>query len=359
MIGLILKTTLATIIGIALAVAPAAAVEKTVDCDNGQSLQAALETAKGNADGLGIRVKGTCEEFVTIARDRVSIVGQDGATIVGQVRIFGPSNVLLQDLTITGPGNGLVVWGGRTRMNGVSVLDNADSGIVALDGAMVRFSGGQITGNTGDHGLLLTGSNARIIDSFVAGQPNQAITVTEDSGLRTERILVTGNGSGIEASMNSSLSLQETEVSNNGNIGLAISDNSSAKTRLVAIHGHSESGISLRSGSSVSMEESIIFANFNGIEARAGDIHIGNGAGITSNQNHGIDANIHSSVQIDNAFINFNQGSGIRLEFDSGLLGFDGVGIDSNFGGNVVCTDEESSAQFLGATPADVFCTGF
>lgn len=359
MISLILKTSLAATLGFALIMAPAAAVEKKVDCDKGQSLQAALETATGNAEALEIQLDGTCEEVVTITRDRVSIVGNDGATIAGRIRIFGPGNVTLRDLTITGPGPGLGVWGGRTRMFGVSILDNTDTGIVAQDGATIRFSGGQVSGNGGSHGVLLIGSNAQIAESLVAGHPDRGIAATENSRLRTERVIVTGNGLGIEASMNSSLSLEETEVSYNGNIGLFISNNSSAHTRLVAIQGHSESGISLRSGSSVNVEESIILDNFNGIEARAGDIHIANGAAITANQNHGIDANVHSSVQLENSYIYFNQVSGVRLEYDSGLLAFDGVSIYSNFGGDVFCTDAESSAQFLGASPATVFCTGF
>lgn len=176
-------------------------------------------------------------------------------------------------------------------MFGVSILDNTDTGIVAQDGATIRFSGGQVSGNGGSHGVLLIASNAQIIESLVAGHPDRGIAATENSRLRTERVIVTGNGLSIEA--------------------------------------------------------------------RAGDIHIANGAAITANQNHGIDANIHSSVQLENSYIYFNQVSGVRLEYDSGLLAFDGVSIYSNFGGDVFCTDAESSAQFLGAPPATVFCTGF
>ena len=103
---------------------PPAPAQVFVDCNIGDSIQKALD-AQGEAAVAVVEFVGTCEEFISITRDRVSISGvDDGATIVGRVRMFGPSNVTFRDFTITGPEYGVMVRGGRTRLIGINLVGN-------------------------------------------------------------------------------------------------------------------------------------------------------------------------------------------------------------------------------------------
>lgn len=98
--NLLLRVFFIIIIGFTLLGSQAGAVDQRVDRNKGQTIDKALATAEGTAGEPAILVTGTCEEFVTISRDRVSIASEYGASIVGQIRIFGPVNVVLRDIAM-------------------------------------------------------------------------------------------------------------------------------------------------------------------------------------------------------------------------------------------------------------------
>jgi hypothetical protein len=105
------KMLLAALVSITFIALPAHAATKHVNCYEGQTISAALETAKGSADVLEIFVSGFCDERITVPRDRVTIQGDGTAVINGGFRIFSKNSVLLWNLTITGPFPGLVTSG--------------------------------------------------------------------------------------------------------------------------------------------------------------------------------------------------------------------------------------------------------
>jgi pectin methylesterase-like acyl-CoA thioesterase len=66
----------------------AGAMTRSVNCDQGQTIQAAVDTATTRADRLEIFVTGSCDEDVMIRREAVAIDGGGAARIIGRVTVF-------------------------------------------------------------------------------------------------------------------------------------------------------------------------------------------------------------------------------------------------------------------------------
>ncbi len=141
------KLLLATLIGLFYFAAPANAATKHVNCDRGQTISKAIETATGSADLLEITVSGECNETVTIRRDRVWITGDPSAQINGTVRVFSSNNVRFFNLTISGAGSGLVVSGGQVFTDGVHLVNNDRTGLAVRRYSHIWFRNGTIIGN--------------------------------------------------------------------------------------------------------------------------------------------------------------------------------------------------------------------
>lgn len=143
------KLVLTALMSITVAWLPAHAVTKNVDCDKGQTISDALETAKGSADRLEILVTGQCDERITIGRDNVSIQG-DGTTVInGGFRVFSKNSVLLWNLTITGPFPGLITSGSSSVNIWDVVFDRneSDANLVMRRNAAVWLRDSQIIGD--------------------------------------------------------------------------------------------------------------------------------------------------------------------------------------------------------------------
>ena len=82
---LCLSIAIAMVSCIGLFATSASAANRTVNCNEGQSIQDAVEKGKGSAAPLYIDVSGSCEEVVTITRDDVTIVGDEAATVTGKI----------------------------------------------------------------------------------------------------------------------------------------------------------------------------------------------------------------------------------------------------------------------------------
>jgi hypothetical protein len=188
------------LIGLGLFAQPAMSATRHVDCDRGHTIGKALESATGSADRLEIFVSGTCIETVTIRRDDVTISGEADAKIEGTVRVFSSSTVWFDNITISGPGDGLLVSG------------NAD----------VRLSLVQVRDNEG-HGLSLRRqATALVLDSTIFNNGGHGVFV-EDSSLQANRSQIVGNSSyGIFADLGSHIYLTNAEVANNGAPGAQV-----------------------------------------------------------------------------------------------------------------------------------------
>jgi hypothetical protein len=320
----LLKVFFFIVIGSSMLVSQAGAVDRKVDCDKGQTITKALASAEGTAESLAIFVTGTCEEFVRIGRDRVRIESEDGATLIGEITIFGPSNVALRNLTITGPGNGLRVFGARMRTFNLHLLQNDDNGILADDGAVINFRDGQIADNNGDFGVLLNNSYAQISSSIISGHRQDGVAVTKNSSLTIADSTVFGNAVGISVSRSSSLELIGAEVSGNHVFGVLLANNSSGTLVNPTITNNARQGLELGFNSSADVLD----------------------GWITGNGENGIYLSFHSMVGVFGTHVTGNGHNGVALVNDSGaLFGAETFIPANNSGWALVCTGAESSFE--------------
>ena len=229
--GKSLPKFLATIlVGIGIFSSSAVALERSVDCDKGQSIQEALNKTQSSAEPLVISVTGTCDEIVTIQRDNVTIDGNDKAgTIEGDasggfaatINVNGGSDsIRIHGLKITGTNVGVTVRGGNTWISDSEIYGNPTGGLFVLRNSRVAITNTTVRDN-GNIGVYVEASlfepkqNSKIIDNdaadgLVAG--TGAIVITRD----TE---ISRNGAdGIYLNLHSVAELLgSSTVSDNGN----------------------------------------------------------------------------------------------------------------------------------------------
>ena len=192
---------------------------RKVNCDAGQSLTGALEASDGYGGKLNITVSGTCEESITIDRDRVNIMGEDGAIIIGRIAVFGPANVTLQNLAITGPSDGIVVRAGRTRILGCTIYENEGVGVVVRDGAWVLVRDSYISDNA-ELGILADNAQVEVENGRIAGNADVGFRADRQGSIVLQgTVVVEDNTGGIELWLHSTLDLTgQTQVQDNGDV---------------------------------------------------------------------------------------------------------------------------------------------
>jgi hypothetical protein len=164
---------LGMLVGIVAMASPALGSTHHVHCDEpGQTITKALQTAQ---PGDTIRVRGTCEETVTITTDRVTLNGggkailqgpgggQPGEVSHGLLNIVGVQGVEIRGFTVQhSAADGIHGrQGAAFTVRDVRVLQSADDGIEATETSTVRFLGTCAVRGSGEDGMAIThGSSA-------------------------------------------------------------------------------------------------------------------------------------------------------------------------------------------------------
>jgi nitrous oxidase accessory protein NosD len=167
------RGTLGMLMVVVIMVSPALGSVHHVNCDvPGQTITQALQTAQ---PGDTIRIRGTCEETVTITTDRVTLDGggkavlqgpgggQPGEVSEGLLNIVGVQGVEIRGFTVQHSAadgiNGR--QGAAFAVRDVRVLQSADDGIEATETSTVRFLGTCAVRGSGEDGMPITrGSSA-------------------------------------------------------------------------------------------------------------------------------------------------------------------------------------------------------
>jgi len=297
---------------------------RVVNCDKGESLQKALESAAGSAAPLEIQLLGTCHENVEFSRDRVTITGDGNTTIVGGLRLFGSDQVNFADLNITGPGWGIAVYNGRVRFTRVNVLANEDNGVYGRHGATLMFRDSQIIDNQGESGVLLEHSQLILINSQVNGNW----------------------GTGVTASQNSSVSLRNTTVHANAGSGIHVKMGSVIEALGSHIWGNGAVGVYMRTGSSGEVHDSAINANQQqGLEVSGNSTLDVYGGMVGWNGMHGVWVSEHAFLRLIDAAVSYNLGHGLVIGRDGGVILEGSTVISDNTDENfqTVCQGKEAS----------------
>jgi hypothetical protein len=207
--SLFTKVLFTALASIGLFSLPAFAATQSVNCDRGQTISKALESAKGSADRLEILVSGTCRENVTIRRNSVSVFGNPAATIEGTLTVFSSSAAWIEYITLTGPGNGLLLSGNSdARLRWVQITGNEGHGLVMRRNATVHLISSAIAGNAG-FGVLLEDSMFQANDSAISGNDTYGIFADLGSKVILVGTEVTDNGApGVQVMLHSVVDLR-------------------------------------------------------------------------------------------------------------------------------------------------------
>ena len=226
-------------LGIAAISPEAAAMTRHVNCDAGQTITDAIEKSASRADTLEIIVEGTCEENVVIGRDYVVINGGGTAVIVGVVRISEESGIRLQDLMVTGPGDGVVVsLGGSVLLQRVRLVENEGSGLVVHRGSFARLNGCEVSGN-GEAGVSVAQATLNVLRSTFSNNM----------------------GAGIEGDVGANVLIQGNEISGNAEGGIALGLHSVAEIGGTAVSGNTGFGAYLAQDSGLRLAEGTVFSD--------------------------------------------------------------------------------------------------
>ena len=221
----ILKATLAVAFCVGLFASQAIALERKVDCNLNQSLQQAVDTAPtASGDIFYIQFEGTCEERVVIRRDNTRIDGGGIGTISGTVNVLQSDNVWLQDLTVTGPDNGVIVTGGSAFLTGVTITGNELDGILVRRQGSVSVRGGSIISGNGSSGAFIDASLLEAVNATFEGNSVDGILAVSGSKvLLTNARLLANQGAGVAVTLHSIVDIRSgTEIADNGHDGLGV-----------------------------------------------------------------------------------------------------------------------------------------
>jgi hypothetical protein len=179
------------------------------------------------------------------------------------------------------------------------------------------------------------------------------------AGITLRDLTITGPGEGLRASGGRTRLLDVHFVNNDGH-GISATGSAIVSMRGGSVDGSSGAGIDSQS-SVLNLRDVLIMSNMgNGIHALMSQITITGATQVFSNDVHGIDANLHSSVLIDGpVVITNNDIFGIRVEYASGLLTFGPIEIYGNGEFDAICGDSESSAVFTDSQPGTILCSDY
>ena len=251
----------------------------TVSCANGGTVASALALAPRTTAGLTITIKGTCVEAVDQVPSHVTLQGalsgdglQAPAASSNPVLGISGAGVTLENLTISGganallvhsgasaAGNNLLVEGSSTRnvlANGVltlnsSTIENSKSeGIDALSGGIVFLNGGTvrnntrgisvgsgsyfdadagaaISDNTGGHGALVNGSLVVLSGTIEGNSPDGVHLFNGGTALIAGAGVVKSNAQDGVSVMGGSVEV-DGAVSNNARYGIFVRNSGTA-----------------------------------------------------------------------------------------------------------------------------------
>jgi len=273
-----------------------------VNCP-GQTIQGAL--GQGLVPGDRLLVSGTCNENVVIGEvfNSITIEGQGTATINGPdatqdtINIRG-RRILIKGFSITGGNSGINILRGGTAI---------------VDGNVIE--------HTGQHGIGVgQGSVATIVNNTIRNNPVHGIFI----GFGSANIGFRGGDT--VASPNF--------IQDNGQIGIALGDSSSARIDGNTITGNTRFGINVAESSSAR----IGFTGIPGSLTAANMIRNNGGGGIrVASASH---AGIEGNFVEDNAFF------GILVDFSSSAdIGFRGLSnsVQNNTGGGIIVSHSSSA----------------
>lgn len=305
---------------------PAEGGVREVNCNEGDSLQKAIERGGGSALPIEIHVSGECVETIAVRRSNVAIVGDEGTTIVGHFRVFGSDNVRIQNLTVTGSGNGITTVHSRVRIFDVHLIGNDGYGLAVRGGSSLTMRNGSISGNHGGSGLLLETSSANLSNVDVSWNASDGIVVNINSTLTMVGGGVNNhwNGAGIRAYLSSAVELVGLTVELNSLGGLLMTNASGGVANNSHFNENGSFGVLLSENSMLEMA----------------------GGSLCCNHLYGALVSRHGFLTLETVEVFDNHAHGLVVETDGGLIVGGNSVIDGNWAfDQIECRGKEASIE--------------
>jgi hypothetical protein len=256
----------------------------TVDCTNGESVNAALDKGWDRSGRLFITIQGVCQESVTIQRDDVILMGAspgDGLAVpttgtyplgvaggqrveLRQLTLQGGGYGLLvsqgaavtgKDLRITGALGGLSIWDGTVRLSHSVIENSAGANVGVGPGGTLFLSDSTVQDAASYEGIQVAGGSVWLDHSTVRGNKGHggAGLAIMQGHVRITNSLITDNGIGIWLH-GGGVRIEASAISGNGYHGIELTAGT-AQTMGVTIENNARSGIYAMAGSRVIVED--------------------------------------------------------------------------------------------------------
>jgi hypothetical protein len=322
------STQILAIAGLTLIFGQSFAGQQTVNCDEGESLQHAIDSGAGSAAEKEIYVTGHCEENLRILRDKITLIGVGNTVIDGRILVRGSDNITLESLTITGPRDGISASMSRIFMDNVDVVGNGGYGIALRHGGAIFLRDGSIADNLGGIGLLIENGHGdlRNIDVFSNAVDGIVVNVNGNLTMIGGSVNLHDQGTGITANLSSSVELEEVSVSNNL-AGMSVSMGAAAVINNSTINENADVGIVVKSGA-LGLNNVEISGNRAGITASMAKINL-ESVHVVNNAERGIDVAASSGLIFYGGSVSGNGDAGVIVENGSSLAA-EGVSVREN-----------------------------
>lgn len=324
----------------------------TVNCGAGQSIQQAIDQAN-ITEPLNITVVGTCAEMVTINRDDVSLSsGSPGAGIqapagsLAALSLNDARGINLKQMTLVGGSNTLNAYnnsdftayqlhvsggsstdvsanlGSSGELNGVTVTNAGQSGIVVGNGGSISIDGGTVSGS-GTDGIDAGGGHIAINGVVVSNSGFTGVYASIGGSVVVSNSTIQASGVGVRAGTGGSIQLNGNAgpvlVEDNQFQGVAVDSGSSVLINGAQVSGNAQDGIIVFGTGSLELQNSTVQSNAgNGVTLALGSSALFQGNTISNNAHDGININDTSVAQFGfpsgNNIVTGNGGWGVNCQ---------------------------------------------
>jgi len=331
------------ILGVSVATWGAQAQTFTVDCTKGQTISAALERGDERKP-LTLLVSGTCSENVVVTQDDVTLRSlPGGATIVG-----------------SSASGAITFRSSRVLMEGLAVR-GGNVGVAVTGGSSVEIAGCDIR-NATLSGINVVGSQSVTVrNSTVQNNGNMGLRAQQSDVTVVDTRIEFNAQDGVQVARNSSVGVIGGVLAANGRYGATLMGGSEATLTDVLITGNGtnpgmspihKGGVSSTSASSLQITNSRIVDNpGRGVVATLGTALGMSGVTITGSAAEGLIVYLGATANVTGGTISGNAGNGVSLRVDSSAQIVGGTTILNN-GAHGIEVSQASKLWLYGTTIA-------
>jgi hypothetical protein len=351
----------------AFASASAQTVTYMVDCARGQTITGAI-TGGDDRKPLVVNVRGTCNEFVAIRRDNVTLRGDPTASISApsseaDLITIGANGVLLENLTLTGGRYGIVVdHAFRTNVSNCVMQDASMDGVRVLVGD-VRIINNSTIQRAGANGLhVARAASANLVDSRILDSANAGIHANLNSEVAVARSTISGNGTGVQLGNGSQGTVNNTTISGNRGVGITVASSQASIGTNNVITNNATWGVRVFSGAMATIYGNRIEDNgWDGVSGDVGATLVMNDNQIRRNGAFGIACRMNCTMENQGDTLENNGAGGMLIEQGSKLRFTEDPTHASGGGWGLQCSDKESSVANVDLFDGTVskHCTDF